>query len=81
MAKRDATGIDLEIFVITSHGIWPAMTQDEIQGWMLRVSPLREPTRVLGQWEEYYDEDTLRYFYFNRSTYQATYDSSVVGVS
>lgn len=36
---------------------WPTeIIQDEIQGWMLRVAPIRDPRARYGDWEEYEDE-------------------------
>ena len=60
---------------------WPSeVIQDEIQGWMLRVAPIRNPTNVYGAWEVYDSEITtasgsleIRRFYFNRDTFEATY--------
>ena len=67
---------------------WPTeVIQDEIQGWMLRVAPLRKPLAAYKSgWEEY-EDDTIkekyntkvsqtepRSFYFNRSTFEARYE-------
>lgn len=59
---------------------WPSeVIQDEVQGWMLRVAPIRDPVALhrLG-WEEYKELDKnggpSKVFYFNRSTFEATYD-------
>ena len=36
---------------------WPTeIIQDEVQGWMLRVAPIRDPRARYGDWEEYEDE-------------------------
>jgi hypothetical protein len=74
---------------------WPSeVIQDEVQGWMLRVAPIRDPKHIYGSWEEYEDISGLkegsqflghrskkgvssgesRVFYFNRETFEATYD-------
>lgn len=61
---------------------WPSeVIQDELQGWMLRIAPVREPIAVYGAWEVYHDSTTLsndvndkHVFYFNRQTYETTYD-------
>jgi hypothetical protein len=74
---------------------WPSeVIQDEVQGWMLRVAPIRDPVACWGTWEVYADEDASaiptdtagaspshkpppvkeRTFYFNRSTFEASYD-------
>lgn len=62
---------------------WPTeIVQDEVQGWMLRVAPIRSPTNVYGSWEVY-DSEVLsdsgsveiRRFYFNRDTFEASYDT------
>lgn len=66
---------------------WPSeIQQDEIQGWMLRVAPIREPISVYGNWEHYfiprvddtnydsYIHDEGLNFFFNRQTFEATYD-------
>ena len=35
---------------------WPTeVIQDEVQGWMLRVAPIRDPNTRYGDWEEYED--------------------------
>ena len=69
---------------------WPTeVIQDEIQGWMLRVAPLRKPLATYKSgWEEY-EDDTIkdkhnynakvsqtepRSFYFHRSTFEARYE-------
>jgi hypothetical protein len=59
--------------------------QDEIQGWMLRVAPIRDPLCVYGDWEYYGDDsmkirnpssnhDASRAFYFNRKTFETSYE-------
>jgi hypothetical protein len=61
---------------------WPSeVIQDEVQGWMLRVAPIRYPTSVIDNWEIYDSEVAIengtieqRRFYFNRNTFEATYD-------
>jgi hypothetical protein len=80
---------------------WPTdIIQDEVQGWMLRVAPMREPVAKYSfGWEEYEDlspielyttkensktiamkrvrigkEEQKRTFFFNRVTFEATYD-------
>ena len=56
-----------------------------IKGWMLRVAPMRIPiAKYSNGWEEYQnlnstdynatDQANERVFYFNRNTYEATYD-------
>lgn len=65
---------------------WPTeVIQDEIQGWMLRVAPLRQPLASYKcGWEEYADdsipdkksklgETEKRTFFFNRHTFETTY--------
>lgn len=67
---------------------WPSeIQQDEVQGWMLRVAPIRQPVAVYGDWEHYYmtreedpNYDTYVHsdghnFFFNRKTFEATYDT------
>jgi hypothetical protein len=60
--------------------------QDEVQGWMLRVAPIRDPIAVFGDWEYYGDDSTVIYnpslnidaskaFYFNRKTFETSYDT------
>ncbi len=59
---------------------WPSeIIQDEVQGWMLRVAPIRNPVQIYDNaWEEYKeiqpDGAEGRAFYFNRDTFEATYD-------
>ena len=60
---------------------WPSdVMQDEVHGWMLRVAPTRLPVVIHGAWEEYADEievganTSTRAFYFNRNTFEATYN-------
>ena len=67
---------------------WPSeVIQDEIQGWMLRVAPLREAVATYKcGWEEYADDTVVnkynkkasqtdpRTFFFNRRTFEATYE-------
>jgi hypothetical protein len=59
---------------------WPSeVVQDEIQGWMLRVAPIREPSAHHGDWEQYDDAHVDgvsqgRRFYFNRKTFEASYE-------
>jgi len=37
---------------------WPSeVIQDEVQGWMLRVAPIRDPRECWGDWEIYSDAD------------------------
>lgn len=61
------------------------LIQDEIQGWMLRVAPIRDPISVYGDWEYYGDDsmkirnpsfnhDASRAFYFNRKTFETSYE-------
>ena len=66
------------------------IVSDEVHGWMLRVAPVRAPVSVAGDWEEYLEEAPAaaegdahhqhqqpppgRTFFFNRSTFEATYD-------
>lgn len=70
---------------------WPTeVMQDEVQGWMLRVAPQRNPVRkYTSGWEEY-EEGVIvpskkigvstplgnggKLFYFNRNTFEATYE-------
>jgi hypothetical protein len=65
---------------------WPSeVQQDDVQGWMLRVAPIREPVAVVGDWEQYfikreddpnydsYIKDEGQSFFFNRKTFEATY--------
>lgn len=63
--------------------IWPSeILQDEVQGWMLRVAPIREPVSVHEDWEEYADPDCktlpIKTFYFNRKTFITSYDKPYV---
>jgi hypothetical protein len=66
---------------------WPSeIQQDEVQGWMLRVAPIRQPVSVYGDWEHYfiareedhnydsYVQEEGNSFFFNRKTFEATYD-------
>jgi hypothetical protein len=59
---------------------WPSeIIQDEVQGWMLRVAPIRDPVAIhVNSWEEYneleQDGSAGRVFYFNRDTFEASYD-------
>eukprot|EP01038_Epipyxis_sp_PR26KG_P009683 gene9683-13036_t len=68
---------------------WPSeVIQDEVQGWMLRVAPMRIPiAKYKNGWEEYHDNlhdtqythshhihDKIPSFYFNRQTFEATYE-------
>jgi len=58
---------------------WPSeVIQDEVQGWMLRVAPIRDATAQYGNWEEYTElepnGDAGKTFYFNRQTFEATYE-------
>ena len=60
---------------------WPTeVLQDEIQGWMLRVAPIREPVGEYGDWEEYNEGevkggvDSGKTFFFNRTTFETSYD-------
>lgn len=63
---------------------WPSdIVTDEVHGWMLRVAPVRAPLSVTGTWEEYAADVpepvgnvglSGRSFYFNRATFEATYD-------
>ena len=53
--------------------------QDEVQGWMLRVAPIRDPVAIhVNNWEEYNeleeDGSNGKVFYFNRDTFEASYD-------
>ncbi|CAM9908943.1 unnamed protein product, partial [Ectocarpus fasciculatus] len=59
--------------------------QDEIQGWMLRVAPIRDAAGVYGDWEYYADDSSIAYnpslnidasraFYFNRKSFETSYD-------
>lgn len=61
---------------------WPTeMIQDEIQGWMLRVAPIRDPLETVGDWEHYRDVEATdkdgytvwKDFFFNRHTFEASY--------
>jgi hypothetical protein len=59
---------------------WPTeLLQDEVQGWMLRVAPIRDPTATYNDWEEYKDVDENgaqgTTFYFNRVSFETTYDT------
>jgi hypothetical protein len=58
---------------------WPSeVMQDDVQGWMLRVAPMRNPTGHYGDWEHYAADEGLEggeNFYFNRKTFEATYDT------
>jgi hypothetical protein len=59
---------------------WPSeVIQDEVQGWMLRVAPIRAPVAVYeSTWEQYReiepDGSEGRDFFFNRETFEAAYD-------
>lgn len=65
---------------------WPSeVMQDDVQGWMLRVAPIRAPIATYGTWEHYYTEEErdkkgnvvheAYNFFFNRKTFEATYDA------
>lgn len=74
-------------------GVFPCkwsteVMQDEIQGWMLRVAPIRDPAVVYGDWEYYADDSTIAYnpslnidaskaFYFNRKNFETCYDMPI----
>ena len=63
--------------------IWPSeILQDEVQGWMLRVAPIREAVSVYGDWEEYADPDCktlpVKTFYFNRKTFVTSYEQPYI---
>jgi len=59
---------------------WPSeVIQDEVQGWMLRVAPIRDPVCIHdNSWEEYKeiqpDGTQGKQFFFNRDSFEATYD-------
>lgn len=64
---------------------WPSeIQQDEVQGWMLRVAPIRQPVAIYGDWEHYFIPNDHSYdsyihedghnFFFNRKTFEATYE-------
>jgi hypothetical protein len=84
---------------------WPSeVVQDEVQGWMLRVAPIRVPVATFTSgWEEYLNDGegpaendpknkkigggkksmfesatgappVVKKFYFNRNTFEASYD-------
>ena len=60
---------------------WPSeVIQDEVQGWMLRVAPIRDPIAIYenGNWEQYNEIEADgaqgKPFYFNRDTFEAAYD-------
>lgn len=59
--------------------------QDEIQGWMLRVAPVRDAASIYGDWEYYADDSSIAYnpslnidaskaFYFNRKNFETSYE-------
>lgn len=63
---------------------WPSeVMQDDVQGWMLRVAPIRPPIARYGDWEHYYSESEYDAdgnvkreainFFFNRKTFEANY--------
>jgi len=62
-------------------GVFPCkwhseVIQDEIQGWMLRVEPIRQAVASYNcGWEEYVDDATNegRTFFFHRQTFEASY--------
>ena len=67
---------------------WPSeVQQDDVQGWMLRVAPIRNPVAIYGDWEHYFTsrEEDPHYdsyvkddgcsFFFNRKTFETTYDT------
>lgn len=62
---------------------WPSeIIQDEVQGWMLRVAPIRDPSALhINDWEEYNeineDGSVGVPFYFNRKSFEASYDQPV----
>eukprot|EP01041_Mallomonas_annulata_P003507 gene3507-6976_t len=73
-------------------GKWPTeMMQDEVQGWMLRVAPMREPMEILNEWEHYQEleavvDDTgnptvLKDFFFNRITFESCYEAPIAFVT
>ena len=41
--------------------------------WMLRISPIRQPIHIYGDWEVYSDDNNT-VFYFNRATFETSYD-------
>ena len=40
---------------------------------MLRISPIRQPIHIYGDWEVYSDDNNT-VFYFNRATFETSYD-------
>jgi len=54
---------------------WPSeIEQDDIEGWQLRVEPLRDPSQTDGAWQQYIDQESGREFYYNTETQESTYD-------
>ena len=54
---------------------WPTeVLQDEMNGWLLRLSNDREPEETKGAWQRYSDPDTGRDFYYNRISGDGTYE-------
>ena len=74
-------------------GVFPCkwsteVMQDEIQGWMLRVAPIRDAIAIYGDWEYYADDSGIIYnpslnidaskaFYFNRKSFETTYEMPI----
>ncbi|OQR92595.1 hypothetical protein THRCLA_08666 [Thraustotheca clavata] len=54
--------------------LWPSeIEQDELDGWYLRSSTVRDPDVVIDVWEKYIDHNTHREWYFNNKTKVSTY--------
>jgi hypothetical protein len=64
------------MFSSSSSSRWPSeIVQDEFAGWNLRVAPLREIYKMVGDnWEVYADEQSKRFFYHNRMRNESYYE-------
>ncbi|CAM9098476.1 unnamed protein product [Chrysoparadoxa australica] len=54
---------------------WPSeVEQDDINGWKLRVEPIRSPVERQGTWERYEDEASGRDFWRELNTGETSYE-------
>ena len=55
--------------------MWPSeIVQDDVAGILLRISPHREPTEVIGTWQRYADPDTGTSYFYNPVSGEGTYE-------